>query len=115
MTGTGTVSGAPTFNGNTMTVNLSGVADVQRITVTLTNVTDTFGQVLPSTSVSMDVLAGDVNGNRTVNATDISLTKASSGATANAANFRQDVVVNGTINASDIGLVKSRSGQSLPP
>ena len=36
-----------------MTVNLTGVTDVQRLTVTLTGVTDEFSQVLPSTPVSM--------------------------------------------------------------
>ena len=32
ITGAGSVSGSPTFAGNTMTVNLTGVADVQKIT-----------------------------------------------------------------------------------
>ena len=39
--GVGSVSGSPTFSGNTMTVNLTGVADAQKITVTLSGVTDT--------------------------------------------------------------------------
>ncbi len=112
--GTGSISGSPTFASNTMTVNLTGVADVQKITVTLTNVTDSFAQVLPSTAVSMNVLAGDTNGNKTVNGTDVSQTKAQSGLTVTAANFRQDVTPNGSINTSDIGLVKSRSGQFVP-
>ena len=38
--GVGSVSGSPSFNTNRMTINLTGVADVQKITVTLTNVTD---------------------------------------------------------------------------
>lgn len=42
-TGIGSVSGNPTFAANTMTVNLTGVADVQRITVTLSGVTDSAG------------------------------------------------------------------------
>jgi hypothetical protein len=113
-TGTGSVSGSPTFAGNTMIVNLTGVADVQKITVTLSGVTDSFGQMLPDTAVSMNVLAGDTNGNKTVNATDIGQTKAQSGVAVTSANFRQDVTPNGTINASDIGLVKSRSGASVP-
>ena len=111
--GTG-VAGSPTFSSNTMTVNLTGVADVQKITVTLSGVTDNTGGVLPDTSVSMNVLAGDINGNKIVNASDIGQTKAQSGAPVTAANFRQDVTPNGSINASDIGLVKSRSGQSVP-
>ena len=110
--GTGTVSGTPTFAGNTMTVNLTGVADVQKITVTLSGVTDSFAQVLPNTAVSMNMLIGDINGNKTVNSSDIGQVKSSSGATAATRNFKADVVVNGSIGASDISLVKSRSGQS---
>ena len=57
--GTGTVSGNPHFSGNTMTVNLTGVSDVQKITVTLTDVTDTSAHVLPPTDVSANMLIGD--------------------------------------------------------
>ena len=112
--GIGSVSGSPTFANNTMTVNLTGISDVQKVTVTLSGVTDSFTQVLPNTAVSMNVLAGDTNGNKTVNASDVGQTKAQSGIAVTAANFRQDVTPNGTINASDIGLVKSRSGQFVP-
>ena len=112
--GTGSVSGSPAFATNTMTVNLTGVTDVQKITVTLSGVTGSLNQMLPDTAVSMNVLAGDTNGNKTVNATDIGQTKAQSGVAVTTANFRQDVTPNGSINASDIGLVKSRSGQSVP-
>jgi hypothetical protein len=97
-----------------MTVNLGGVADVRKITVTLNNVTDSFAQVLPSTPVSVNMLSGDTNGNKSVNATDIGIVKGQSGAAVTAANFRQDLTPNGAICASDIGLVKSRSGASLP-
>jgi hypothetical protein len=95
-------------------VNLTGVADVQKITVSLNNVTDLTGQVLPNTLVSMNVLSGDTNGNRQVNASDIGQTKSQSGTPVTASNFRQDVAVSGTITASDVGLVKSRAGNSLP-
>jgi hypothetical protein len=112
--GVGTVSGVA-FSGNTMTVNLTSVADVQRITVTLHGVTDSFGQVLSDTAVSADMLIGDTTGNRTVNASDIAQVKAQAGSPVDATNFREDVTVDGVINASDIGLVKSKSGDSLPP
>jgi autotransporter-associated beta strand protein len=111
--GTG-VAGSPTFAGNTMTVNLTGVTDVQKVTVTLSNVMDSFAQVLPDNEVSVNMLIGDTNGNRSVNAGDIGQTKGQSGAPVTGSNFRSDVNVNGTINAGDIGLVKSRSGTSLP-
>ena len=113
--GTGSVSGSPSFSGNAMTVNLTGVTDVQQITVTLSGVTDSSAQILPDTSVSMNMLIGDTTGNKSVNASDVSQTKGQSGATVTASNFRTDVTVNGVLNASDVSLVKSRSGSALPP
>ena len=112
--GVGSVSGSPTVSGNTMTVNLTGVADAQKITVTLTGATDTLAQTLPNTAVSLNILAGDTSGNKAVNSTDISQTKAQSGVAVTAANFREDVVVSGSINATDVSLVKSHSGSSVP-
>jgi hypothetical protein len=112
--GTGTVTGAPTFAGERMFVELTGVSDVQQITLQVTGVTDAFGQVLPPATVAMNLLIGDTNGNKTVNATDIGQTKASSGAAVTSANFREDVTPNGSVTASDIGLVKSRAGASVP-
>ena len=111
--GTG-VAAAPTFSGNTMTVDLSGVTDVQKVTLTLSGVTGTSGQTLASTSVSMNVLAGDVNQSKLVNASDIALVKAQAGLPVTATNFKSDVAVSGMINASDVSLVKSRSGFSVP-
>ena len=112
--GTGNVSGSPTFSANTMTVNLIGVTDVQRITVTLTNVTDTFSQVLPSTAVSTNVLIGDVNGNKTVNATDVALVKSQVGQAVTGSNFREDVNADGSLTTSDVALTKSHVGDGLP-
>ncbi len=113
-TGTGSVAGSPIFANNTMTVNLTGVADVQRITVTLSNVTDTFAQALPDTAVSVNMLIGDTSGNKAVNASDVSQTKLQSGQAVTATNFREDVNVNGSINATDVSLVKLKSGTALP-
>ena len=56
--GTGQIQGSPVFSGNTMTVNLARVGDVQKITVTLTNVMSSGGQLLGSAAVSMNVLVG---------------------------------------------------------
>ena len=111
--GTG-IAGAASFSGNTMTVPLSGVTDQQKITVTLNAVTDASSQVLPATSVSMNVLLGDTTGNKTVNATDVSQVKLQSGVAISAANFRNDTNVNGTINATDVSQVKLNSGHGVP-
>ena len=113
-TGTGSVMGPPTFAGNTMRVNLTGVTDVQRIAVTLSSVTDSSAQVLPNTAVSVNMLSGDAIGNKTVNASDIGQTKGQSGAPVNSANFRTDINANGSVNATDIAQVKANSGNMVP-
>jgi plastocyanin len=112
--GVGTVNGSPVFSGNTMTINLTGVATAQTPTVTLSNVTDVFSQVLPDTPISMSVLIGDANANRTVNAADVSLTKAQLGQNVTASNFREDPNANGVINSADVAIVKSHLGEGVP-
>ena len=104
--GIGSVAGSPTFAGNTMTVNLTGVTDVQKITVTLSNVTDSFAQVLPDTAVSVNMLIGDTTGNKTVSASDVAQTKGQSGVPVTAVNFREDINASGTVTASDVAQVK---------
>jgi subtilisin family serine protease len=112
--GTGTISGNPTFSGHTMTVNLVGVTDVQRITITLTNVTDEFSQVLPPTSVNMNVLIGDANGNKSVNAADVALVKSQVNQAVTGSNFRDDVNGDGLISSGDVTLTKSHLGNGVP-
>jgi len=85
------------------------VANDQTINVTLNNVNGTTNVTAP-----MSILIGDSNGNRTVNASDISAAKTLVGAPVSNTNFRSDVNANGSINASDVSLVKSHSGQGLP-
>jgi hypothetical protein len=54
-----------------MTVNLTGVTDVQKITVTLNNVTSSTSQVLPDTAVSANMVIGDTDGDKTVSNSDV--------------------------------------------
>ena len=112
--GTGNVVGSPVISGNTMIVNLTGVANVQTLGVTLSGLTDQFLQTLPDTVANMSVLIGDVNGNALVNASDAAAAKAQIGVPVSNANFRTDVNANGAINASDASTVKSHSGEGLP-
>jgi hypothetical protein len=74
--GTGSVSSF-SVSGPQVTVNLTVVTDVQRITVTLFGVND--GTHMGNVPVCMGVLVGDVNGNAVVNASDVSLTKSQVG------------------------------------
>lgn len=114
LTGTGRTVGSPTFSGNTMTVNLRNVADVQQITLTLMNVMSGSGQVLPDTAVSMNVLAGDVDGNKTVDINDVNLTRNQVGMPLTDSNFREDVRVDGAINVGDVKTVRHDVGHNLP-
>jgi len=111
--GTGTVDSFSGSGTSQITVNLSGVTNVQRITVTLHNVNN--GTSTGDVPVSMGVLVGDVNGNTSVNSSDVSLTKAQVGQTVGSGNFREDVNANGTISSTDVALVKSEVGTALPP
>jgi hypothetical protein len=111
--GTGSVSSFSGSGTSQITVNLTGVTNVQRITVTLHNVNN--GTSTGDVPVSMGVLVGDVNGNAVVNASDVSLTKSQVGVPVTSSNFREDVNANGTISATDVALVKSNVGTALPP
>jgi hypothetical protein len=110
--GTGSVISSSGSGTSTVTVNLTGITNAQRITITLSSVNN--GTSTGDVSVPMGVLVGDTNGDGTVNSADIGQTKSQSGNTVTASNFREDVNVDGNVNSSDIGLVKSKSGTALP-
>jgi hypothetical protein len=112
--GMGSVTGAPVFSGSTMTVDLTGVANAQTVTVTLSNVTDSFSQVLPDTMVRAGFLTGDTNGDGFVNTGDAIQTRNRSGQAADSTTFRSDVNTDGIVNSGDTIAVRTRSGTSLP-
>jgi hypothetical protein len=114
VTGVGSVSGTPTINGNTITVNLTGVANAQKIVVTLTNVTDKGGRTLAKATVPMGILLGDVDGNKTVNNMDVNNVTAKLGATAGLTNFRDDVDTSGSINQTDVNITQGQVGRVIP-
>lgn len=95
-------------------IQLTGVLNAQVITLQLANVNDSANNNTPALAVSMGVLAGDTNGDGSVSNSDVSQTKAQSGAAVTGANFREDVNADGAISNSDVSLVKSRSGTQLP-
>jgi hypothetical protein len=116
VSGIGSVSSRIINSSNThqYIVNLTGVANVQYTTVTLTNVIDVAGNVGSTVSAIMGVLTSDTTSNGMVNSSDISEVQSQSGQLVTANNFRDDVTVNGVINSSDISLVQSQSGMALP-
>jgi hypothetical protein len=110
----GQVQGSPTFGSSQMFMTLKNVTNAHSVTINATNLAATGGAPLASVSFAFDVLEGDVTGSHSVNASDVSLTKARSGQTLNAANFLSDINGNGVINASDVSMVKARSGTGVP-
>ncbi len=112
--GIGSISGPPVFSGNTMTVKLTGVTDVQKIAVTLRGVTSSTSQVLADTSVSVNMLVGDTTGNKKVDQSDITQTRSQVGRAVNAGNFREDVNADGAVTSADVSLVRSDIGHTLP-
>jgi hypothetical protein len=110
--GVGTVSGSSGGGTTTVTVNLTGVSNAQRITVTLLGVND--GTSTGDVGAPMGLLVGDTNGDGFVNAGDALQTRNRSGQVTDAINFRSDVNVDGFINIGDTFVVRSRSGTFLP-
>lgn len=94
--------------------NLTAVPNAQYITVTLSNVNDSDGNVSASVPAVMGLLIGDANANRAVNASDVSQTKSRIGQAVDATNFRSDVNANGALNAGDVANVKANIGTALP-
>ncbi len=100
----------PNFVGDELQVLLTGIPDNRRINITVTNVNGG-----ATRSAAMGFLAGDVNGFRSVNASDITAIKARVNQPVGAGNFRFDLNASGTIDASDVTIAKAHSGQSLAP
>ncbi len=114
VTTSGGTVGAPAYEGNDVSVPLSGAIDGKILSVTLTNVTDVFGSVLPSVTVPVGALLGDINGSGVVDAADVNLVKSETGlGLVLETTFTGDVTASGGINAADVSQVKARVGHSL--
>ncbi|HEX8680470.1 MAG TPA: choice-of-anchor Q domain-containing protein, partial [Chthoniobacterales bacterium] len=112
--GAGTVSSSAIgYDARQLIVNLTGVANAQRITVSVTNVTDSLGYNV-SVTASMGVLLGDSNDDRSVNSGDAQQTRSRSGQGTNGTNFRSDCNLDGAVNSGDAFIVRARSGQGIP-
>jgi uncharacterized repeat protein (TIGR03803 family) len=95
-------------------VNLTGVANAQGVTVSLSNVTDSLGNFSPVVAASMGVLLGDVNSSRRVDAADVSSVRQQTLQTIDALNFRNDINANGRIDAADVSVARQQTLTSLP-
>jgi Dockerin type I domain/Kelch motif len=113
--GTCDPNGTVTVSGNTVTVPLTNIADAQVINARINGVNSASDTPAVDVNIPMGFLIGDVNGNRTVNASDVALTKSQVGHAVDNTNFREDVNTSGTLSATDVSVVKNNVGHSLPP
>jgi RHS repeat-associated protein len=108
--GVGTVNGLPSFSGNTATVQLSGVADRQTITVELDNVIGMTGMTA-KVFVAMSVCIGDVNQDGAVTVDDVTLIQAMARHSVTASTFTRDINANGLIDGNDVSAGAASEGQ----
>ncbi len=106
--------GAPAFNGNEMTVPLSGVTNAQSVSVAVGNVTSSDGGVGGAGATRLGFLFGDVNQSRQVLVSDVGIVNSSLLQPVSAANFLRDVNVDGRLTVSDVGLTNSVLLTKLP-
>jgi hypothetical protein len=95
-------------------VNVTGVTNAQRVTVTLTGISDTAGNTTSSLAVTMGVLLGDVNGDGFVLSGDYTSTRQRSGTHLDGSTFKYDVNTDGFILSGDYTIVRQQSGTQLP-
>jgi hypothetical protein len=111
--GTGTVSGTSTQGGNYV-VNLSGVANAQRITVRLSGITDSAGHTLASLDVTMGVLIGDVNASKRADAGDVTQVRNKTVTIPDQTTCRFDVNNSGRTDAGDVTTTRNATVTVLP-
>jgi hypothetical protein len=109
--GTGSVSTFVVSNKQVF-INLAGVTNAQKLTVTLTGVND--GVNVGNVSVPMGVLLGDVNATSLVDSGDVFLTRQQTGQGTTASNFREDVNATGLIDSGDVFIVRQHTATSIP-
>jgi hypothetical protein len=99
------------MNGNSVTINLTNVSDVQTVSVTMSGVQQ--GANVGDIVIPVKFLLGDVNGDSAVNSADATVMRNRSGQLTDANNFRADVNVDGTVNSADATIIRSRSGNGI--
>ncbi len=114
--GTGSVTGSNIdgSDAHNYMVNLTGVTNVQVITVSLAGVRDSVGNSSSVVSASMGMLLGDVNASRRVDAADVSSVRQQTLQSITSSNFRNDLNASGRIDAADVSIARQQTLTSLP-
>jgi hypothetical protein len=107
-------AGTPSFSGNSVIVPLTGVSDMQYVTVTLSAVTSTDGGSGGSGVARAGFLRGDVSQNRVVSLADVAQVNAQLAQLVTAANFLKDVNASGTLSLADKAIANANLTRALP-
>ena len=110
--GTGSVSGF-TITGSQVTVNLASVTTAQRMSVTLSGVSD--ATTTNDVVIPMAILIGDVTGEGVVDISDLTQARSAIGQPVTIVNFRDDVSPDGQLNKKDSNSIRANLGLQLPP
>jgi hypothetical protein len=109
--GTGSVASS-LASGNQIFVNLSGVVNAQRISLTLNGVND--GTNIADVAIPMGVLLADVDATGRVDGNDVSAVQSHTRQTVGNTNFRFDVDLTGRIDGNDVSTTQAHTRTSLP-
>jgi len=113
MSSAGTATNDPASGGNDCLVDLTGVANAQYVTVTLSGVIDNQGNQ-GNVSGTFGVLLGDVNGSKRVDAADVSSVRQQTLQPVTISNFLNDINTSGRIDAADVSIARQQTLTSLP-
>jgi hypothetical protein len=105
---------APTFSGNSVVVSLTGVTNIQYVTVVLSSVASADGATGGSGSVRVGFLVGDVSQNRVVTVSDVGQVNAVLAQLVTAANYLKDVNASGTLSIADKAITNANLATALP-
>ncbi len=103
-------AGTPTFSGNEMRVPLTSVADIQIVTIEISNVNGGGG----TADVNFGFLIADVNASRTVDRPDQTQIQTDRNQIVNGSNFRDDINLSGVVDRPDQSAVQANRGHSIP-
>lgn len=96
-------------------VTMTGVDDMQAITLTLNNIADTAGNTTTSLTATMNLLVGDVNASTVVDGNDVSDVQGHTRQRVDKTNFVYDVNLSGLIDGNDVSTVQGLTRSMMRP
>jgi hypothetical protein len=111
----GTYGSMDAVTGSTEFVwNIHGVADQQYLTAAMKDIVGTDGSVGSDVTLRVGLLLGDVNRNRVVTVSDLSLVNAQLAQPVTTANYLRDVNTSGALTVSDKSITNNNRSHNLP-